>query len=100
MSIYFEEMLSQIESLDAFCERLQRRMSMDPVPSGLEVDADEVNGPYKGSRARSATRFELGRLGAESTVHQILSGRAESRRVARTTSRSSEGITFRQRRRL
>ncbi len=33
MSIYVEEMLAQIEKLDAFCERLQKRMQVDPVPS-------------------------------------------------------------------
>lgn len=42
MSIYVEEMLAQIEKLDAFCERLQKRMQVDPVPSGLEIEADEL----------------------------------------------------------
>ena len=47
MSIYVEEMLAQIESLDAFCDRLQKRMKMEPVPSGLEVDADELTARIK-----------------------------------------------------
>lgn len=42
MSIYVEEMLAQIEGLDAFCERLQKRMKIEPVPDGLEVDAEEL----------------------------------------------------------
>ena len=42
MSIYLEEVIAQIESLNAFCGRLQKRMNIEPVPSGLEVDADEL----------------------------------------------------------
>lgn len=40
-------MLALIEGLDAFCERLQMRMKIDPVPSGLEVEADELTARIK-----------------------------------------------------
>ena len=62
MSIYVEEMLAQIESLDAFCDRLQKRMKMEPVPSGLEVDADELTARIKEvERVVSALVVEIGR---------------------------------------
>ena len=45
--IYLEELIAQIESLDAFCERLQKRMKIEPVSEGLEVEADELTARIK-----------------------------------------------------
>ena len=63
MSIYVEEMLEQIEDLDAFCERLQRRMQMDPVPTGMEVEADELVSRIKNVERDLQTGLDMGDWG-------------------------------------
>ena len=40
--IYVEEMLAQLKALDETCERLERRMEIEPFPAGLDIEADDL----------------------------------------------------------
>ena len=97
MSIYVEEMLAQIEKLDAFCERLQKRMQVDPVPIGLEVEADELISRIKEVEQDLPTGLTMGDWGRKAHFIRYYL-RRESPVTARATSRCLGNETSRPRR--
>ena len=97
MSIYVEEMLEQIEDLDAFCERLQRRMQMDPVPTGMEVEADELVSRIKNVERDLPTGLDMGDWGRKAHFIRYYLAQRQPR-IAKTTWKSLGRRTFQLRR--
>jgi len=77
MSIYVEEVLSQIESLDVFCERLLELMKMEPAPVGLEIDAKELVDRIREVERNLPPSLNLGDWGRKAHWIEYYLGRGE-----------------------